>query len=121
MNNDKYISDDELRVWCIQNYATPEIGECTNCPFANECDDFNGNNGEDYLWEIAKDDGFKTNIDYCINKVMKQYEIDNDIVKAIEDFFDIWFKSDGFYDEYDYYVYEYKDKLFVSFAFANSY
>ena len=47
MNNDKYISDDDLRVWCIQNYATPEIGECTNCPFANECDDFidrhNGN------------------------------------------------------------------------------
>ena len=84
-------------------------------------DDFNGNNGEDYLWKIAKDDGFKTNIDYCINKVMKQYEIDNDIVKAIEDFFDIWFKSDGFYDEYDYCVYEYKDKLFVSFAFANSY
>ena len=52
---------------------------------------------------------------------MKQYEIDNDIVKAIEDFFDIWFRSDGFYDEYDYCVYEYKDKLFVSFAFANPY
>ena len=84
-------------------------------------DDFNGNNGEDYLWDIAKDDGFKTNIDYCINKVMKQYEIDNDIVKAIEDFFKLWFESDSFFDEYDYCVYEYKDKLFISFAFANSY
>ena len=84
-------------------------------------DDFNGNNGEDYLWEIAKDDGFKTNIDYCINKVMKQYEIDGDIEKAIGDFFEFWFKSDSYFDEYDYCVYEYKDKLFISFAFANSY
>ena len=84
-------------------------------------DDFNGNNGKDYLWDIAKDKGYKSNLDYSINKVMKQYEIDNDIVKAIEDFFKLWFKSDGFFDEYDYCVYEYKDKLFVSFAFANSY
>ena len=47
MNNDKYINDDELRIWCIQNYATLEIGECTNCPYTNECDNFidrhNGN------------------------------------------------------------------------------
>lgn len=84
--------------------------------------DFNGNNGEDYLLQVAKDEGFKTNIDYSINKVMKQYEIDNDIVKVIEDFFYIWFNSDiSYFDEYNYCVYEYKDKLFISFAFMGLY
>ena len=83
-------------------------------------DDFNGNNGEDYLWKIAKDDGFKTNIDYCINEVITQYELDGDIKKAIENFFDLWFGSDDYYEEYDYCVYGYKDRLFVSFAFMGS-
>ena len=84
-------------------------------------DDFNGNNGEDFLWRKAKDNGFKTNIDYCINKVITQYEVDGNIVKAIENFFDLWFGSDGYYEEYDYCVYEYKNKLFISFAFVGSY
>lgn len=39
--------DNELRDWCISNYASPEVGECTNCPYQKECDDFmdrhNGN------------------------------------------------------------------------------
>ena len=84
-------------------------------------DDFNGNNGKDCLLQVAKDNGFKTNIDYCINKVMKQYEIDNDIVKAMENFFDIWFNSDNsYYNKYYYCVYEYRNKLFVSFAFMCS-
>lgn len=46
--NDTYeISDNELRQWCIENFGTEEIGECTNCPYKKECDDFmdrhNGN------------------------------------------------------------------------------
>ena len=103
----------------IINNTKEDVIEYLNNIVNEYDDDFNGNNGEDYLLQVAKDDGFKTNIDYCINKVMKQYEIDNDIVKAIENFFDIWFNSDNsYYIQYDYCVYEYKDKLFVSFAFA---
>ena len=105
----------------IINNTKEDVIEYLNNIVNEYDDDFNGNNGEDYLLQVAKDDGFKTNIDYCINKVMKQYEIDNDIVKAIEDFFKLWFELDSFFDEYDYCVYEYKDKLFISFAFANSY
>lgn len=102
----------------IINNTMEDVIEYLNNIVNEYDDDFNGNNGEDYLLQVAKDEGFKTNIDYSINKVMKQYEIDNDMVKAIEDFFDIWFNSDySYYIKYDYNVYEYGDKLFISFAF----
>lgn len=82
--------------------------------------DFSGENGEDYLWDKAREKGFESNADYCINEVMTQYEEDGDIKKAIENFFELWLGSDGYYDEYDCCVYGYKDKLFISFAFTQS-
>ena len=117
----KLIRNMEFNSQIIDNTKENVIEYLNN--IVNDYDnDFNGNNGEDYLLQVAKDEGFKTNIDYSINKVMKQYEIDNNIVKAIEDFFDIWFNSDdSYYDEYDYCVYEYKDKLFISFVFMGAY
>lgn len=106
----------------IINNTMKDVIEYLNNIVDEYDDDFNGNNGEDYLLQVAKDEGFKTNIDYSINKVMKQYEVDKDMVKAIEDFFNIWFNSDdNYFDEYDYCVYEYEDKLFISFAFMGSY
>ena len=40
--------------------------------------------------------------------------------QLLENFFDLCFGSNDYYEEYDYCVYGYKDRLFVSFAFMGS-
>lgn len=80
--------------------------------------DFCGENGEDYLWDKAREQGFESNSDYCINEVMEQYGKDR--VKAIEEYFELWLGSDGYYDEYHYSVNKYRNKLFISFAYIGS-
>jgi hypothetical protein len=41
------MNDYELREFCIDNYSTPTVPDCDNCPHIEECNDFierhNGN------------------------------------------------------------------------------
>lgn len=84
-------------------------------------DDFNGDNGEDYLWDEAKWKGYSNNADYCINEVMEQFEKDNDLVKSIKNFFKLWLCSDDYYDSYKISVIENYDNLYIAFAFMGSF
>ena len=36
----KLINDSDLIKWCVINYASDDVGECVNCPYNEQCDDF---------------------------------------------------------------------------------
>lgn len=57
--------------------------------------DFNGENGNDYLWEEAN--GFESNMDYLINKVRKIKD-DEDCVNS---FFEEWMDNDSYYEKWN--------------------
>lgn len=59
--------------------------------------DFNGENGEDYTWDEALENGFESNLEYLINEV-KDIEDDEECVKT---FFKEWLDNDGYYAEYE--------------------
>lgn len=44
--------------------------------------DFNGENGEDYLWDNAKDNGFNSNLDYSLFKAREEFG--DDLEKVIK-------------------------------------
>lgn len=37
------INDNELREFCITNYGTEELKQCSECPYEKECDIFTEN------------------------------------------------------------------------------
>ena len=74
--------------------------------------DFNGENGAEYLWEQAK--GFESNRDYLLDKVAK---ID-DIGKMIYEYFDKWLGCDGYYDSYAYNIIRNEANEIVAIALA---
>jgi hypothetical protein len=57
--------------------------------------DFNGENGIDYLWEEAN--GFESNMEYLVNEV-KDIEDDEECVNT---FFEEWLNHDKYYDEWN--------------------
>lgn len=57
--------------------------------------DFNGENGEGYLWDSAE--GFESNMEYLINKV-KDIKGDENCVNA---FFEEWMGNDSYYGEWN--------------------
>ena len=59
--------------------------------------DFNGENGEDYTWEEALENGFESNLEYVIN-IVEDIENDEECVRA---FFEEWMENDGYYTEYE--------------------
>lgn len=72
--------------------------------------DFNGINGDEYLWEEAK--GYESNMDYCLA------QIDGCTPHSmVEKFIFTWFGNDSFYLKYKLSVIECNDKLFVSLAY----
>ena len=81
------------------------------------CDDndFNGENGIEYLWEDAK--GFECNLDYCLSVASKE----DAPQKIIETFISTWFNHDWYYQDYDLDVIEEGDKIFFSLAYITGY
>lgn len=59
--------------------------------------DLNGENGEEYLWESAKNAGFDNNLDF-IADVVKNVESDK---KCIEEFFKLCYGADSYYEDYE--------------------
>lgn len=64
--------------------------------------DFNGDNGEEYLWDSAKEKGFSTNVDYVISEVMKN----ECLYDVINEFFKMWMGYDNYYEDYDFSIIE---------------
>ena len=81
------------------------------------CDnDFNGENGPDYLWEYAEEEGFETNFDYAYAKALEKENLED----IINEFIDIWMKHDCYYEDYDVKILEIGDKLAISFVYAEA-
>lgn len=59
-------------------------------------EDFNGNNGDEYLWDFAQ--GFESNQDYVLDTLEKSDLIGEELVHA---YFEMWFDNDGYYRDYD--------------------
>ena len=64
--------------------------------FASVDNDFNGENGEEYLIDPAKKKGFDSNLEYYISE-LDQYKDDE---QAVRFFIDKWLSSDYFYKSY---------------------
>lgn len=77
------------------------------------CDnDFNGENGLEYLWEEAE--GFESNMDYCLS-IAEQEPTPREMV---EKFISLWMGRDYYYEDYDIGVLVRDDKLFISLAYT---
>ena len=79
------------------------------------CDnDFNGENGSEYLWEEAEDLGFESNSDYCWS-IAEQEPTPREMV---EKFISLWMGRDYYYEEYDLGILVQDGKLFISLAYT---
>lgn len=80
------------------------------------CDnDFNGENGYEYLWEDAY--GFESNADYCWSIAEKKPTPR----EMIEEFIYLWMGRDAYYYDYSLGILERDGKLFVSLAYVTEY
>lgn len=83
---------------------------------AIQCDnDFNGENGEEYLWEDAI--GFNSNAEFCWAEAEKK----STPREMIETFVALWMGADSYYEEYSVEILQHEEILFVSLAFVTAY
>lgn len=66
------------------------------CSFADTDCDFNGENGIGYLWDEAKDTGYKCNLDYTADICRKADNPEEAFLKFAE----MWLGRDAYYTEY---------------------
>lgn len=88
---------------------------------ATHDDDFNGNNGDEYLWEEAENNGFETNCDYLVHTLLKDIPEDKileygEVRKLLDKFFDGWTYNDSYYDGLDFDFEDENNILFVAVA-----
>lgn len=76
-------------------------------------DDFNGNNGAEYLWEEAELGGFESNAEYCLWMAGKE----ETPKEMIEKFISLWMGRDYYYQDYNLGILVEDDKLFLSLAY----
>ena len=78
-----------------------------------DCDnDFNGENGPEYLWEEAE--GFESNAKYCMSIAKNETNIRD----MIEKFISMWMGRDYYYENYDIGVLVRDGRLFISLAYT---
>lgn len=84
-------------------------------------EDFNGNNGEQYLREGAKNGGFESNCDYVVHLVLKDITDDkilgySEVRELIDKFLVGWTCYDSYYDGMDFTFEDENNVLFVAVA-----
>lgn len=77
------------------------------CDIASFDLDFTGENGEDYLWDEAREKGFNNNLDFVRVSLKDLFYYKDTREKAnlydiCDKFFDMWLNNDGYYNEYNY-------------------
>ena len=75
--------------------------------------DFNGENGEEYLWDRAKNAGYETNAEYLANLVVSK---DNDFESCVKTYVDEWIGKDFYYQEYEVETLKDKNNYIVALA-----
>jgi hypothetical protein len=81
---------------------------------ANCDNDFNGENGDEYLWEEAE--GFESNAEYCLS-IAEQEPTPREMV---EKFISMWMSRDYYYEDYDLGVLVRDGNLFISLAYTTT-
>lgn len=77
------------------------------------CDwDFCGENGDEYLWDGLKEDGYESNAEYAAEMVLDTNPI-NATHQILSDFINLWMKHDTYYRDYDYEVVYVGDMLLL--------
>jgi hypothetical protein len=77
------------------------------------CDnDFNGENGLEYLWDEAE--GFVSNAEYCLS-IAEQEPTPREMV---EKFISLWMSKDHYYEDYDLGILVRDGNLFISLAYT---
>lgn len=66
------------------------------CDIASSDCDFNGENGDSFLWEIAKERGFDNNLEYTASIAMKE----DSPVEAAKTFVEMWLGGSNYYKIY---------------------
>lgn len=75
-----------------------------------EDEDFNGNNGKDYLWDEAEELGYESNQEYVLYEyVAKESEVFN----KIKVYFDMWLEHDSCYVDYQWDLHQVKDNTYT--------
>ena len=73
--------------------------------------DFNGANGDEYLWEESE--GFESNAEYCLSVAQNEARPR----EMIEKFISLWMGRDPYYYDYDLGILVQDDKIFMSLAY----
>ena len=65
--------------------------------------DFNGNNGDEYLSDAAKENGCSSNQEYLLNCLRKEYENGDfeEEYEVVDAFCESWCGADSFFEEYN--------------------
>lgn len=87
-----------------------EVAKTLMCLANNDCD-FNGDNGDEYLWEEAE--GLESNAEYCLSIAEKE----KTPREMIEKFISLWMGRDYYYQDYDLGILVQDNKLFLSLAY----
>ena len=84
-----------------------------------ECDaDFNGDNGEEYLWEDAEKEGYNSNAVYLADKVVTAHFSNavNEVETCVNEFIDQWTDHDTYYSDINIEIKSLGDTYAVCFA-----
>lgn len=96
--------------------ANTKAGAKLFLSIAAQCDnDFNGENGEEYLWADAE--GFESNLEYCLSIA----ENEPTPRAMIQKFVRLWMGRDNYYQDYSLDIMQHEEILFVSLAFVTEY
>lgn len=79
------------------------------CNISTGDNDFIGENGADYLWEEAEEQGFENNYDYVCTSLKEMFAykdvVNEETLREICDkFLSMWLDNDVYYSEYNYVI-----------------
>lgn len=79
-------------------------------------EDFNGNNGDEYLWEIAQ--GYESNQEFVLDTLEKSNLTGEQLIYK---YFEMWLGNDGYYEDYDVIVDNFSDnKAVISIVYETN-
>ena len=79
--------------------------------------DFNGKNGDEYLWDEAKESGYQSNLEFLINEVIKK-ETNKTDEELVQLFIGQWIDNNDYYKSRSFHVYCDKDGIAEFIALA---
>lgn len=74
-------------------------------------EDFNGNNGKDYLWEDAEKLGYESNQEYVICHFVDKDDLT--LEEKIQTYFDMWLENDSCYIDYQWDLHQVKGNTYT--------